>query len=223
MSAPEHHLSETPQSPVAGASQEVRPSRLRLLLRWPRVLAWRAASRLHSALSTRPQPGCLSGSSCGAGERPACRGASLRTGPGLAGTPGQCTSYTRLASSWKQRCSSSGSLRGHMVGMAGPSLLWFQLYWHGPHSHALSFAVTHKISSHSAVGAVLGPSNQRASRGLSMLPALWPPPSAWEDPPAPSRVRLLPSVPVDLSSPPETHIHYPRGSSDQRPFVVCGM
>ena len=52
--------------------------------------------------------------------------ASLRTGPGLAGTPGQCTSCTRLASSWKQRCSSSGSLRGHMVGMAGPSLLWFQ-------------------------------------------------------------------------------------------------
>ena len=34
--------------------------------------------------------------------------------------------------------------------------------------------------------------------------ALWPPSSAWEDPPAPCRMRLLPSLPADLSSPPDS-------------------
>nr|CAI9706012.1 unnamed protein product [Rangifer tarandus platyrhynchus] len=62
----------------------------------------------------------------------------------LAGTPGQCTSCTRLASPRKQRSCSSGSLHGHVVGVAGPSLLWFQLCWHDPHPHALSFSVTRK-------------------------------------------------------------------------------
>lgn len=57
-----------------------------------------------------------------------------------------------------------------MVGVAGHPLLWFQLYWHDPHSHALAFSVAHKINSHSAVGAVLGPSDQQIPRGLGMLP-----------------------------------------------------
>ena len=135
-------------------------------------LATGAVSCLRNALSTRPQPGVLLWVQLWCWRAASLPGGGFieaRSGP-MAGTLGQCTSCTRLASSWKQRCSSSGSLRGHTVGVAGHPLLWFQLYWHDPHSHALSFSVTHKINSHSTVGAVLGPSNQRIPRGLGVLP-----------------------------------------------------